>query len=344
MIIKVYGKDLISTLSNVSGSKKLVNLSVIDNSLVVQSTEPIIMDEPIPITEVVDDTGESSITIEIDNSYNIIDENSSVEINIQKSYLMIDTVMYHCRFNSMPVSRFEISNIECSESYVAKSSSFEDIAYIEAPMLSISKSLKVSEPAVIVHDGFAYVILSSVACVIEVDLPDCVMSLKVAKAIYAVISRVGVSSVNLGIEKNRGSYCVIRFGKNQSVAYTIKYDNSITHKTIDKLIHSCSYFGSVNFESIKNSVRVISGTFKQIEVIVSVHKKGIYMVVRNGATSQLNVGVAPSDNEQILWRTNIVTVAALVRMFPNVNAVVKVGGRCLCCQSNRLQVLLSGVN
>lgn len=344
MTIKVISDDLISVLSNVSGARKLVNLTVIDRSLVVQSFEPVIMDEPIQIVGVVEEDNDTTITVEINASYNIINSGEEVTIEISSRYLTIQALTYKCRFSAAPVQRFDVDGIVCEDSFSIMASSFIDIANVESPMLSIAKSLKVGEPAVVIHGGFAYITLTNISCRIEVDLPDCVMSLKVVKAVAAMLSKLNVSIIKLEIEKDKGSYCIIRIGKNHLISFTVKRDNSLMPKTIDDLINSCELYSNISFRDISNSVRVISSTFKQIEVIVSIHKKGIYLVVHNDVLSQLNVGVPPQDKDYIMLRTNIVMMSALIRMFSGSNVIVKRGGRCLCCQNNKLTVLMSGVN
>lgn len=345
MTLTVLGRELIKVFNAIGASKQVINITVDKTSLVLQAYEPIIINDVLPIASVVKLDKCKEIAVELDASYNIIRDDEFVEVDITEQSLALRTNSFHGIYNRVFIQPISFNSIEGSETYSNISvDSFEQIARIEAPILAVSKSLKVNEPAVVVSKGYAYLTLSNMACRVKVDLPDCVLSLKVVKAVTVVLKENSISTVNLEIEKTNGNYCIIQIGAGRLIAFTFKYDNSLMPNMIDGLIDQCTDYVKLSFSNVIEGVRIMATTFKQIEARMSVGKTGVLVTVQHGVTNQLRVGDISVLKDSVLLRTNIVVLNSLMRIFGSSAIDIKKGGRYLCCQTSKVTVLMSGVN
>lgn len=343
MVIAVLGRDLVDSLNSLGSGKQTVNFSVIGSYLSLQSYEPIIYNESIPIQKLVELDNVSNISAELDASYNIIEDGDIVLVDISEQSLILKTDKFYSRYNKSFTQRFDVSKMDTSKTYTSlECFSIGMLARVEQAIIAVSRALKVSEPAIVIKNGNAYIILSNMAYRVKTDWPDCVLSIRVVRALNAILMRHKLTSVNLEISSHESSYFVVSLGKQSYIAFTFKSDSSMLSVTIDNIINECSPYKQVNFNTIASGTKTILSTFKNIEAVLCVSDNGVRLSVNKGISNQINIGVEPSS-DKVLLRTSIIVVSAIVRIFGSDLVTVLKGGRYLCCQKGDVALLMSGV-
>lgn len=340
----VNGKEFVEALNYIGSSKQTVNFTVSKNKLLLQAYEPVTIDEYVSITSVLSLDKNISISAELNASYNIID-NEPVEVTISETELIFDTNVFHCVYAKAPIQRIDVLDY-MDKGVITKVSkqSIVNIVSAERPMTSIAKSLKMAEPAVIVKDGYAYLILSSVACRIKTEMPDCVISLKSIRAINDIMYRHSISEASVEMVTEEGSYGIIDVPGTVTVMFSVKNNSSTLPFTVSTMMNESVPILKTTLAPIINGVRVLQTTFKQVEVLFTLSKNGPHLYMQKGPTNTISIGKAPNSGmEQLTVRTNIVVMSALTKIFGQGEVEFKRGGRNLCCQQGAITVLMAGI-
>lgn len=344
MKFKVNGKEFVETLNNIGGSKQVINFTVMKNRLVLQAYEPVVVDEYVSILSVTDIDRHMTISAKLNASYNII-ANEDVEVTISDTDISFDTQVFHSRYSKAPIQRIDMLDyLDKGQVRSISKKLISDIVSTERPMTSIAKSLRVNEPAVNISDGYAYLILSSVACRVKTELPNCVLSLKAIRAINDVMGRHNFSNVNVEMTMSDGSYGIIDVPNVVTMMFSVKSSISTLSQTINSMMEESKPILKTSLASIIDGVRILQTTFKQIEVLFTLSQNGPHVYVQKGPTSTMSIGRPPSpDMKQITIRTNIVVMSALTKIFGQDEVEFREGGKNLCCQQGTVTLLMAGI-
>lgn len=343
MVIAVSGRDLVESLNALGSGKKVVNFSIVGTFLSIQSFEPVIYNESIPIAKVFELDKTNNISAEIDTSYNIIEDSDMVLVDIGEQSLVFKTESFYSRYSKSFTQKLDVEKMDTAKTYTSvECFSIGLLAKAEQAVNAVARALKVNEPAVIIKNGYAYIILSNMAYRVKTEWPDCVLSIRVVRALNAILSRYKIQSVNLEVSSYDSSYFIIDLGRHSYVAFTFKTDSSMLSVTIDNLINECSPYKRVNFNTISSGTKIALSTFKNIEAVLCISDNGARLSINKGTANQINIGTEPS-NDKVLLRTSIIIVSAITRIFGSDLIDVRKGGRYLCCMKGDIALLMSGV-
>lgn len=346
MVVEVSGRDLLEALNSLCGAKQVINFSAIGNQVVLQAFDPIISDEPIQILKVVKLDAFKEISVELNTAYNIIDEQDTVTLTITDKVMIIETNGFSSMYNAVFDKRMNIEEMIGSEVYQnIGTQSLRQIARATTSVINVARSLKVNEPAVIIRDGFAYMQLSEIACRIPTDFPNCVLSIGIVRALSALFEKNHISTVTLEVERTNGNFCIIRnLLKGRAVAFTMKYENGPMPLTVNTAINECQSVTKIDFTAITQKAKIAQQTFKQIIVLCCIGK-GIGVTITKDVSNRLQFGYkAELGDNFIIWKTTIVILNAVTRIFGDGQVSVKKGGRYLCLQNSQITLLLTGVS
>lgn len=346
MVVKVPAKLLLGVLNASVKKKDIVNFYVSGDRLVIQTFSPIVLDESLKCEVIVVDEFDN-ITIELNSMFNIIDLQEIVTLTITDKMLLVETGTFSATYLDAFEKRLDFSSMETEpNTHIANVSSLVRVASIASAVSNFSKSMRTSEPAVIVKDKRAYIVAAKcLGYQTECDLPDCAISLSVVKALSAIFQRYHVSKAKLEVASGNNGFCVVRaYNGVDSLAFKIKHDNSTVADVIKQAMLSCRDITSINFSYLRDKLRVVQSVYKQLEMSLSVSDAGVSCYVAKDVANRVTFGYSTgrAKGNEIMWTTNLAMMLALASICKDSEMKVGKGGRYLCLKAATFSLVVTG--
>lgn len=329
MHVRVEGQEFIKVLNAICSAKQVINFTIDGDSLLIEVFEPLIVSIPIRILEIkkqFEGDNYKSISIEINNSYNLIPDQCDVTLDIGKDVLTILAPGYECRFRSAYEDRFNMPTTFSSEFKELESGAgLENVVRLGQYIATFSKFMQVEEPAIIVKERQAYIMSSSVAIKTSLNFPDSTWIRNVLKAMNAVFKSHYIDRPTLKINNGTGVYGVINFDESSEMAFSMRFTHNSQIDAVNGVIEGLQRICSIHVEELSDKVKIIEKIYKKADVDIAIGEGTYFIKIRVGNDSELIFGTRNSENKIYMIDASIPLLSLINNIFKS-SAVVDIYG------------------
>lgn len=338
MVIRLLGREFVDILSTMVSAKQVINFTVKGKRLYAQIFDPVIHDKIVKINEIMISDEFNTISVEMDGSYNLID-NDEVVLTIEKDSLMISSTNFRCSYKAVYEERFEVISERINQ-IQGRVTTFSHLSRIAQGVTNVAKSIHVDPPAIVFKDKKAYMILSNIAYCMNTDFMDMIMPVSHMRAINKVLTR---SAYSIDIHGEAGNYARIKYDEDgSSLCFMIRQDHSETTETIENIVKGLKLFGKSNTQSISDMVIVLDKVYKDLPINMYISEKGFRVELSKSSSSYLTIGDT-GGKEFITVRSTVPILSLINRIFKDTLFDVLIGGRYVCLKSKEEYLLLTGL-
>lgn len=348
MQARVRGSDLIKALNTISSAKSVINFTIDRGVMHLEVFEPIVITLPIPIVELSKQYEADSyytVSVEMNSSYQLISEQAVVDLIISKDQLTMKAPGFNCKYKSVYEDRFIIPT-EFQNQFVnlETGARLDNVVNISQFLSTYSKVIQTAEPAINIKDGYSYITASSVAVKSPLRFPDSVWIKNVLRAINATLSSQRVIEPTLKINNKSGVYGVINFGKDQAMAFNMKFSNNTQLDAIDTVIKSVKPAAKIKLSDMASSIKVIEKLYKRAEIKLIFGENSYYINMRVGTDNELTFGKIAYGEQSYIMDISMPMLSLLMNIFKSSNAVtISIKDRYVMFDDGLNKVLTTGL-
>lgn len=348
MQARVRGSDLIKVLNAISSAKSVINFTIDRGVMHLEVFEPIIITLPIPIVELskqYEADSYYSVSVEMNSSYQLISEQSEVDLIISKDQLTMKAPGFNCKYKSVYEDRFIIpTEFQSQFTNLETGARLNNVVSISQFLSAYSKVIQTAEPAINIKDGHSYITASSVAVKSSLRFPDSIWIKNVLRAINATLSSQRVVEPTLKINNKSGVYGVINFGKDQAMAFNMKFSNNTQLDAIDTVIKSVKPVAKIKLSDMASSIKVIEKLYKRAEIKLIFGENSYYINMRVGTDNELTFGKITYDEQNYIMDISMPMLSLLMNIFKSSNAVtISIKDRYVMFDDGLNKVLTTGL-
>lgn len=348
MQARVRGSDLIKALNAISSAKSVINFTIDRGVMHLEVFEPIIITLPIPIVELSKQYEADSyymVSVEMNSSYQLISEQAYVDLIISKDQLTMKAPGFNCKYKSVYEDRFIIpTEFQSQFINLETGARLDNVVSISQFLSTYSKVIQTAEPAINIKDGYSYITASSVAVKSPLRFPDSVWIKNVLRAINATLSSQRVIEPTLNINNKSGVYGVINFGKDQAMAFNMKFSNNTQLDAIDTVIKSVKPVAKIKLSDMASSIKVIEKLYKRAEIKLIFGENSYYINMRVGTDNELTFGKIAYGEQSYIMDISMPMLSLLMNIFKSSNAVtISIKDRYVMFDDGLNKVLTTGL-
>ena len=338
MVFTVLSQEIVPALNSLVSSKQVINFTVEGEVLKLQGFEPIINNKTVKLNKIDDNSGNNSISVKLDGSFNLL-EPGEVMLMIDKDSLLITSPDYRSRFASVYEERF-INKGAVVEECEVYTNTFGHISRIAQGMSNVAASIGVDPPAVVFQKQKAYMLLSNIVWCMDTKFYDCILPVSQIRAINKSLTH---SKYVLQLYGEERSYASIKYDDNSSISFQIRKDNSETINVINTIISGLIKVGVSTIASLSDSLKIVEKIYKNEPVIAYIGKFGFRVELSQHTTSFLSIGKQKDSDILATVKTSVPVISLMHRVFGDSSFDVYIGGRYVCLKHDSQCLLLTGL-
>lgn len=339
MVFTVLSQDIVPALNSLVSARQVINFTIESDELKLQALEPIINDKVVKINSIIDKSGNNSISVKLNESFNLL-EAGEVTFMIAEDGLFIMSSDYRSRFVVEYEERF-INKDNVVEEVEVNINTFGHISRIAHGVSIVSDSIGVDTPPIIFRDNRAYMLISNMVWSMTTKFYDCMLSASQLRAINKSLPSKSIYNLQLyGKERN---YASIQYGDNDKISFAIKHDNSEIINIVNNIISGLKKVGVSTIVSLSDKLKVIEKLYKKEPVTAYIGKYGFRVELSQGTTSFLSVGRQKDSDILAILKTSVPIISLINKVFGDSQFDVLIGGRYVCLKSNTQYLLLTGL-
>ena len=340
MFIRISGAELKTNLLElIQGNKRTsINFCLIGNILHLQTSGALIDEKKLVLREY-DSKDTTEITVNIEQTINLLNENEPVIINVRGDIMEIKQNSFEFVATRTPEQRVE-NILDTSTS--SKFDNFGLIRFISdsKALDGVAKTLSLGLAPIVIHDNIAYLYYSNTVYSTKVKLPDCSIPSEVARKLSNVLARSKSCSY---VHDAESGLLTISISNNETVTIMSQKANKQLVQGIKNVLVNLRDVATVSLRNYKEYMDIICKAYKKLLLELTICEDGIQLHVDNVSTKFV---IGSKGKSLVSIKISTEQLSAISRLFgEEVGVVVKKGDNCICLmqKNSEKKLILAGM-
>lgn len=340
MFIRIPGAEFkVSLLELIQGNQKTsINFCLIGNVLHLQTSGTLIDEKQLVLKEY-DSQDTTEITVNIEQTINLINPKEAVIINVRGDIMEIKQNSFEFVATRTPEQRVE-STLDTTQS--KPFDNFGLIRFISdsKSLDGVAKTLSLGLAPIIVFDNIAYLYYSNTVYSTRVKLPDCSIPSEVARKLSNVLMRSKSCSY---VHDAENGVLTINISNSETVTIMTQKTNKQLVQGIKNVLVNLRDVATISLRNYKEYMNIICKAYKKLLLELTICEDGIQLHVDN-VTTKFNIGSKGKSLVSIKISTE--QLSAISRLFgEEIDVVVKKGDNCICLmqKNSEKKLVLAGM-
>lgn len=327
--------DMLNNSQNVT-----VNFKLSGNVLYLQTMNGLI-DERLIIVDSVEEYKDNDITVNLDQTLNLINEREILTLKVQKE--LFELVQKNLTYTAIAIPENRIDNDSLSITETAmlfNKHEFQRVVQEAKALDEVARILASNTASIQVCEGKAYIYYSNTVFITKLNLSNCSIASGLARELVSILNR---SKVCYYDKDEKEGVFKIKITDNEAVTLPIQHINYEMVYGVNKVLQDMKTVTNINMKLYNEYMQIICKAYKRLQVTLSVCENGLGLFIDNSKT-QFSIGYSSTPLFTITIST--AQLMAIQKLFGDCsNVQIERGDNCICLkeQNSEKTLLIAGM-